>query len=112
MGCALRHVADLESTFLEFRRVLRPGGHLLLLEITAPDRGLSFRLLRFYLRRCVPQFARCHGRIPGELMAYYWDTFEQCEAPAAILEALGTSGFSDAHRRVELGVFSEYRAVA
>ena len=34
MGYALRHVADLEQTFVEYRRVLKSGGKVLLLEIT------------------------------------------------------------------------------
>ena len=36
MGYALRHVADLRSTFQEYHRVLAPGGRLLILEITPP----------------------------------------------------------------------------
>lgn len=112
MGYALRHVADLEVTFAEYRRVLVPGGRALILEITPPASRLPFRLLRTYLRRVVPLLARRHGPHPAELMAYYWDTIEQCVAPATILRALGSSGFARAERRVELGVFSEYSAVA
>ena len=38
MGYALRHVAELEVTFREFLRVLKPGGRLLIVEYNA-DRG-------------------------------------------------------------------------
>ena len=34
MGYALRHVTSLENTFHEYRRVLKPGGKLLIMEIT------------------------------------------------------------------------------
>jgi demethylmenaquinone methyltransferase/2-methoxy-6-polyprenyl-1,4-benzoquinol methylase len=112
MGYALRHVADLETTFAEYRRVLRPGGRVLVLEITPPRSRFSMRLVRAYLGRVVPWMARRHGTAPSELMAYFWDTIEHCVPPAAILGALSASGFVGADRRVELGVFSEYAAVA
>ncbi len=41
MGYALRHVDDLVGTFLEFHRVLRPGGGVLTLEITRPTSRLN-----------------------------------------------------------------------
>jgi len=43
-------------------------------------------------------------------MRYYWDTIEACASPRVILEALSAAGFVEVNRRVELGVFSEYRA--
>ena len=55
MGFALRHVSDLEAAFAEYRRVLKPGGRVLLLEITRPRSGLGRWLARIYLqkvRRC------------------------------------------------------------
>src|SRR5512143_1569310 len=48
MGYALRHVADLTATFAEYRRVLRPGGRVLVLEITRPQSRLGLACTRFY----------------------------------------------------------------
>jgi len=112
MGYALRHVTDLRATFREYRRALRPGGRLLILEITAPRSRLSFSLLRFCLGRVVPRIARLGGgRGSQELMEYYWDTIEHCVPPAVILGALADAGFSRAERHVEMRIFSEYTAV-
>jgi demethylmenaquinone methyltransferase / 2-methoxy-6-polyprenyl-1,4-benzoquinol methylase len=113
MGYALRHVADLQSTFREYLRVLKPGGKLLLLEITAPSSRVARRLLGLYLGRVVPLVARFGhgGRASRELMEYYWDTIENCVPPALILGALADAGFVKTERHVEMGIFSEYTAV-
>lgn len=113
MGYALRHVADLRTTFREYLRVLKPGGKLLLLEITPPASRLSHTLLKLYLGRLVPLVARFGhgGRASRELMEYYWDTIENCVPPAVILEALAGAGFRSAERHVEMKIFSEYTAV-
>lgn len=112
MGYALRHVADLAATFREFRRVLRAGGGLLLLEITRPRNALGHAALRFYLRSLVPLATRTcgRGRAPAQLMRYYWDTIEHCVSPETILAALRQAGFQAVQRRTVFGVFSEYTA--
>ena len=112
MGYALRHISDLAAAFAEFRRVLRPGGCLCLLEITQPGSVLGRALLKGYLRGLVPAVAAAisRHRDTPELMRYYWDTIEACVPPAAILDALRAAGFVAVERYVVLGVFSEYRA--
>ena len=42
MGYALRHVTDLTLTFKEYLRVLKPGGQLLILEISWPESFLPY----------------------------------------------------------------------
>jgi demethylmenaquinone methyltransferase/2-methoxy-6-polyprenyl-1,4-benzoquinol methylase len=113
MGYALRHVADLRTTFREYRRVLKPGGKLLLLEITPPASPLARRLLGFYMGRLAPFMARFGrgGRSSRELMEYYWDTIEQCVPPATILQTLEEAGFGSPGRYVEHGMLSEYTGV-
>jgi len=113
MGYALRHVADLHATFREYRRVLKPGGKVLILEITPPASRVSFHLLKLYLGRVIPMVARIGrgGRGSQDLMKYYWDTIEQCVPPEVILAALEKAGFSSATRRVEMGILSSYTAI-
>jgi demethylmenaquinone methyltransferase/2-methoxy-6-polyprenyl-1,4-benzoquinol methylase len=114
MGYALRHVTDLESTFAEYRRVLKPGGTLLILELTRPAaHSATYRLTRFYLRTVVPRLARLGpgGAEAQTLMEYFWDTVDHCVPPAAILAALAASGFSSPRQDVVHRVFSEYVAM-
>jgi ubiquinone/menaquinone biosynthesis C-methylase UbiE len=49
MGYALRHVADLGALFTEFRRVLKPGGRILILEISRPQSRVAFFLMGLYM---------------------------------------------------------------
>ena len=112
IGFALRHFADLRGVFDECRRVLKPGGRLLILELTAPRSAPARAFLGLYLGRVVPFVARVRSgnREAGTLMRYYWDTIRTCVRPEAILQALAEAGFEDVKRHVELGVFSEYSA--
>jgi demethylmenaquinone methyltransferase/2-methoxy-6-polyprenyl-1,4-benzoquinol methylase len=112
MGYALRHVADLTATFREYRRVLKPGGRALILELTRPGSHGARRLLRLWLHRVVPAIARIGARSPdaATLMRYFWDTVEECVPPEAILAAIEDAGFADVRRELRLGMFSEYRA--
>jgi demethylmenaquinone methyltransferase/2-methoxy-6-polyprenyl-1,4-benzoquinol methylase len=112
MGYALRHVSDLRAAFCEFSRVLRPGGRLCLLEITQPNGTVSRALLKAYLRGFVTAVAALisrHRDMP-DLTRYHWDTIAACVPPAVIIGALTAAGFIEVERRLELGIFSEYRA--
>lgn len=110
MGYALRHVAELETTFGEFLRVLKPGGRLLILEISLPRSAFSRWLLRLYLQRILPFIARaCAGKANAALlMSYYWETIAACVPAERILDVLRASGFVEIERRRFGGFLSEY----
>jgi demethylmenaquinone methyltransferase/2-methoxy-6-polyprenyl-1,4-benzoquinol methylase len=110
MGYALRHVADLNATFREFHRVLRPGGTLLILEIARPAQPFKRALLKFYMGGLIPLLSRLTtgNRDMQTLMRYYWDTIENCVPPETIIEAIRAAGFAEAGCNVELGLFRAY----
>lgn len=112
MGYALRHLSDLDRALAEFLRVLRPGGRLLMLEITKPHGRIATLALKGYMRALVPVAARLVTRSAdaATLWRYYWDTIEACIPAGQVLDAMRRAGFERVDRRVELGIFSEYMA--
>jgi demethylmenaquinone methyltransferase/2-methoxy-6-polyprenyl-1,4-benzoquinol methylase len=113
MGYALRHVEDLGTLFAEFRRVLRPNGRVLILEISRPKSKVLFFFMNLYMGKLVPFLTRLFtgGRDTARLMEYYWATIAECVPPATILEALNAAGFKEVQRRVTGGVLSDYLAL-
>jgi demethylmenaquinone methyltransferase / 2-methoxy-6-polyprenyl-1,4-benzoquinol methylase len=114
VGFAMRHFSDLGTTFRELRRVLRPGGRILILEITPPQSRVGRSLLGLYMNRIVPFAARLHSgsRRMQTLMHYYWDTTRTCVPPEAVLQSLADAGFLETRRHVEAIVSSEYTGTA
>lgn len=112
MGYVLRHISDVNAAFGEFHRVLRPGGRVLVLEITKPHGRTGTWLLKGYMRFIVPLIASVvsRKRDTARLWRYYWDTIEACIPPDQVIAALKAAGFVDVKRHLELGMFSEYTA--
>lgn len=114
MGYALRHVSDLKTAFSEYRRVLKPGGILLLLDICRPKSPLLLSLSRFYIKTVMGiAFAASTGnRDMKTLMAYWWDTTEHCVSSKTILDAMQEVGFTDCSlHELFNGLLRDYRAV-
>lgn len=110
MGYALRHVADLVATFREYRRVLRPGGKVVIIEFAKPRSRVGYRALKLYLYHLVPGIARLGGHDAAQMMRYFWDTIEACVPPETILAALAEAGFRDPVKAGPTNLFAEYQA--
>ena len=87
----LRNVADLGRTFAEIRRVLRPGGRAVLLELSKPRPGLFAAAYRRYFYDVLPRVAALLG---GEPAAYAYlprslTPFPDADALSARLAAAG-----------------------
>lgn len=113
MGYALRHVTDLGVLFAEFRRVLRPQGRILILEISRPRSSAAFFLMKLYMGRLVPFVTGIFTgqRDVARLMEYYWATIAECVPPEAIVAAIKSAGFQEVQRKITGGVLSDYQAV-
>lgn len=114
MGYALRHVSDLRAAFGEYRRVLKPGGVVLLLDICRPRSAFLLSLSRFYIKTVlgIAFSASTGNREMKTLMEYWWDTTESCVHPEAIVGALKDAGFSECfEHEMFSGLLRDYRAV-
>ncbi|MDP3071832.1 MAG: class I SAM-dependent methyltransferase [Opitutaceae bacterium] len=113
MGYALRHVADLAVTMREYHRVLRPGGRVLILEVTKPASRVGNFFFRLYFGKIYPGLTRLFTRSPAarDMMRYYWETMDASVPPATVLEAMRAAGFAEVKCHRIMGLFSEYVAV-
>jgi len=86
----LRNMASWEKALAEMRRVLRPGGHVLILDFSVPPAPLRW-FYRPYLHSVLPHLA---GWLTGEKGAYEYlgqsiEQFPHGPAMCTLLEGLG-----------------------
>ena len=107
----LRNMPSYRGALEEMRRVLRPGGHLLILDFSVPG-GWWRGLYRLYLHRCLPRVA---GLVCGERAAYCYlgESIERFPRAETMRALLAESGFA-ATTAEELtgGIVSLYTAAA
>jgi demethylmenaquinone methyltransferase/2-methoxy-6-polyprenyl-1,4-benzoquinol methylase len=93
IGFGARNLADLRLGISEMARVLRPGGHLVILEITRPHREPQATFYSLWFDRLVPVI----GTLAGDPDAYSYlptsvRTFPEPEQLAGMLDAAGFEG--------------------
>lgn len=88
----LRNMSDWNLALTEMSRVLRVGGHLLVLDFSLPAGALR-PAYRFYLHRCLPLLA---SLVTGQKAAYDYlgGSIEKFPSGAAMLELIEKNGFT------------------
>ncbi len=105
----LRNMENWKTALTEIHRVLRPGGHLLVLDFSIPT-GFTRGIYRFYLHNVLPSVA---SWVTRERTAYSYlaDSIEAFPQGKAMVGLIEEAGFSDGHfQPLHTGIVTIYTA--
>jgi demethylmenaquinone methyltransferase/2-methoxy-6-polyprenyl-1,4-benzoquinol methylase len=91
VGFGVRNLSDLNRGLTEMRRVLSPGGRLVILEITQPTRPPLSSFFSLWFDRIVPLL----GRLAGDPEAYSYlpESVRSFPSSMGLAEKMDTAGF-------------------
>jgi demethylmenaquinone methyltransferase / 2-methoxy-6-polyprenyl-1,4-benzoquinol methylase len=93
VGFGARNFSDLDRGLAEMTRVVKPGGRVVVLEITTPRRPPLSTFYRVWFDRVVPLI----GRLTGEQEAYTYlpSSVRRFPGPQGLAAAMQRAGLSD-----------------
>ncbi len=91
VGFGVRNLADLDRGLREMARVLKPGGRLVILEITQPQRRPLSTFFGIWFDRIVPVIGRLAG--DPEAYAYLPESVRSFPLPDSLAAKMDAAGF-------------------
>lgn len=93
VGFGVRNFADLDRGLAEMTRVVRPGGKVVILEITTPQRPPLSGFFKLWFDKIVPAL----GRIAGDSEAYSYlpDSVRRFPGPDQLAARMSAVGLTD-----------------
>ena len=89
----IRNVTDRKRGLAEINRVVRPGGRLVILELTEPQGFLMRPLFRFYARTFMPLLTKIMSSVSA--YRYLSDSMADFPAPEMVFDLMKAAGFTN-----------------
>jgi demethylmenaquinone methyltransferase / 2-methoxy-6-polyprenyl-1,4-benzoquinol methylase len=101
VGFGARNFSDLEQGLREMVRVVRPGGHVVVLEITTPQRAPLSRFFELWFDHAVPAL----GRLAGDSQAYSYlpNSVKRFPGPGELAATMARCGLGNIRYLVTAG---------
>ena len=107
----IRNFADLDAGLREMCRVLKPGGHLSIIELTTPVTFPMKQLFHIYSHTVLPVYGRLISK-DTSAYSYLTKTIEAFPQGERMMDILKKAGFAEASfRRLTFGICTMYLAM-
>tara|TARA_B100000945_G_C20270606_1_gene543747 strand:+ start:179 stop:925 length:747 start_codon:yes stop_codon:yes gene_type:complete len=110
MAFGIRNIPDKVKALTEMKRVILPGGQVLILELTTPDPGFFKNIYSFYLNGLLPRMAKLFTKNPAAY-EYLADSIMNFPTRSEFISILNSIGFRDIKAfSLSLGICTLYIA--
>lgn len=107
----IRNFAQLDKALQEMCRVLRPGGHLVIIELSTPERFPMKQLYKIYSKTAIPIIGKLISK-ENSAYTYLPESIKAFPQGEVMQEAIRKAGFSQVEfKRLTFGISTLYIAV-
>jgi len=112
LAFGIRNFEDIDAGCREIKRILKPGGMVLILELSRPHNKLISGLYSFYLKNVIPALGTVFSGNQREY-TYLQESIRHVPQAEEMLEILTQAGFINGHvQKYTFGICSCYTAEA